>query len=424
MVELRVFANGVDITMAYDATFMLYASLEVARPIASGKMQQPQSIPVLTGVAVASAAYLDRPKPAAYFIFPDLSVRHEGWYRLKFSLFEGVKHEADADVGKPFARPSPPTSKYMPPVRHESMANRMEVQSIPFQVWSAKKFPGLAMSTNLSKLVAEQGCRVRIRRDIRQRKRQQKGEPEGEDAHSSYHGTPQATYRTLEHSRSASRNSIGSQYEADARRASMDSTYRQPGMQSRQQSIVSMPTPIQSMVAMPPPSHNYHGRSHPDSSPIPPSPYTPTQMTSTQSFPLPPPPPHHAHQELPEPRVRAAPRPSTAADLGMEVNRLAPLINLPRPLYDLPEPQSTKRSASSLTFNAEAALKDRERPDARRFVPQPRNFWSPETSIDGANQVIEPDTGDDGDSDCIALEGPMIYERANGSRQSKMNRPL
>ncbi|EXJ91754.1 hypothetical protein A1O3_00304 [Capronia epimyces CBS 606.96] len=140
VVELRVFCNDTDITMGYDATFMLYASLEVARPIASGKMHTPPAIPVLTGVAVASAAYLDRPKKAAYFIFPDLSVRHEGWYRLKFSLFEGVKHEADADQGMPFVQSAQASEKLSPPVRHESMSNRLEVQSIPFQVLTMKTF--------------------------------------------------------------------------------------------------------------------------------------------------------------------------------------------------------------------------------------------------------------------------------------------
>lgn len=186
--------------MAYDATFMLYASLEVARPIAGGKMHAPPAIPVLTGVAVASAAYLERPKRAAYFIFPDLSVRHEGWYRLKFSLFECVKNEMDAESA--WSRvPEKDHDQLAPPSRHESMANRLEVQSVPFQVYSAKKFPGLNSSTPLSVMVADQGCRVRIRRDIRQRKRRTKMNGEGEDDQSSYHGTPHATYRTLEHSR-------------------------------------------------------------------------------------------------------------------------------------------------------------------------------------------------------------------------------
>ena len=102
VVELKVFTNGIDTSQTYDATFMLYASLEVSRPIAGGKQHAPATIPVLAGVTVASAAYLEKPRRAAYFIFPDLSVRHEGWYRLRFSLFEGIKHSRDADIDKPF----------------------------------------------------------------------------------------------------------------------------------------------------------------------------------------------------------------------------------------------------------------------------------------------------------------------------------
>lgn len=51
---------------------------------------------------------------------------------------------------------------------------RLEVKSVPFNVYSAKKFPGLAESTSLSRIVAEQGCRVRIRRDVRMRRRDTK----------------------------------------------------------------------------------------------------------------------------------------------------------------------------------------------------------------------------------------------------------
>ncbi|KIW92478.1 uncharacterized protein Z519_06325 [Cladophialophora bantiana CBS 173.52] len=228
VVELKVFTNDVDTTMQYDATFMLYASLEVARPIAGGKMHIPPAIPVLAGVTIASAAYLEKPKRAAYFIFPDLSVRHEGWYRLRFSLFEGVKHDMDADHGKPFVRTQSDGDNLTAPVRHEGVFNRMEVLSTPFQVYSAKKFPGLNQSTALSMMVADQGCRVRIRRDVRQRKRRQKSGADGDDAPSSYQGTPQATYRNLDHSRSASRNSMASQLEEPPRRISLDKSPRPP----------------------------------------------------------------------------------------------------------------------------------------------------------------------------------------------------
>lgn len=380
-------------------------------------MHTPPTIPVLTGVAVASAAYLERPNPAAYFIFPDLSVRHEGWYRLKFSLFEGVKHEADADEDKPFHNIPLTHDKYTRPVRHESMFNRLEVQSLPFQVFSAKKFPGLNKSTTLSKLVADQGCRVRIRRDIRQRKRAGKGDGDVDDVHSSYQGTPQATYRALDHSRSASRNSIGSQYEPDARRLSVDSSYRHPIMQSRQPSIAglplgspSQPNPSPMTISMPPPpawSQNTMTRPLPEASPLI-SPHTPTRMSAPMSFP-------------PTSGLSAEPsRPVVNSGLT-----LPPLVTIPyprpdpRPLYALPDSLPTKRSASSYTYDAETALKDRKRPDNRPPASLRRPYWNPDISVDGANQIIEPDNGEDDDYEEVSLRGPLVYERADGSRQNK-----
>lgn len=131
-------------------------------------MPAPQPAPVLTGVPVSGMAYLDRPKPAGYFIFPDLSVRHEGKYRLRFSLYEESK---DRDEMVQPAREGEP---------REFAAHRIEVKSKPFTVFSAKKFPGLAESTALSRIVAEQGCRVRIRRDVRMRRRSDRPGRDGE----------------------------------------------------------------------------------------------------------------------------------------------------------------------------------------------------------------------------------------------------
>jgi hypothetical protein len=111
-------------------------------------------------------AYLDRPAPAGYFIFPDLSVRHEGKYRLGFSLYEELKEAKDLD------HETPQNAEVQ---KSAHVSHRLEVKSIPFTVFSAKKFPGLSESTSLSKLVAEQGCRVRIRRDVRMRRRETKG---------------------------------------------------------------------------------------------------------------------------------------------------------------------------------------------------------------------------------------------------------
>lgn len=188
MVELRIFesdpandAQKTDITFAYNANFFLYATLDTARPIAHGRVAGPTSCPVLTGVPVAGVAYLDRPSQAGYFIFPDLSVRHEGRYRLNFHLYEEIKDAKDADKDSTLPLPNqihPSASK--PGTPQAFLHFRLEVKSVPFTVFSAKKFPGLATSTSLSRIIAEQGCRVRIRRDVRMRRRGDKREEDYE----------------------------------------------------------------------------------------------------------------------------------------------------------------------------------------------------------------------------------------------------
>ncbi|KAJ5561839.1 hypothetical protein N7535_003698 [Penicillium sp. DV-2018c] len=188
VVELRIYESDpandsqkTDITFAYNANFFLYATLDTARPLAHGRVAGPPSCPVLTGVPVAGVAYLDRPSQAGYFIFPDLSVRHEGRYRLNFHLYEEIKDAKDADKDTTLPLPnqiSHSASKSGTP--QAFLHFRLEVKSVPFTVFSAKKFPGLATSTSLSRIIAEQGCRVRIRRDVRMRRRGDKREEDYE----------------------------------------------------------------------------------------------------------------------------------------------------------------------------------------------------------------------------------------------------
>ncbi|RPB17197.1 hypothetical protein P167DRAFT_479318 [Morchella conica CCBAS932] len=171
VVELRLFqgAEKADVTFSHNSNFFLFATLEQARPIAQGRgMPAPAPAPVLTGVPVSGMAYLDRPNPAGYFIFPDLSVRHEGKYRLRFALYEETKDEI-----------FPIPSDSLEP--REWATHRLDVKSKAFTVFSAKKFPGLAESTALSRIVAEQGCRVRIRRDVRMRRRSDRQGRDSED---------------------------------------------------------------------------------------------------------------------------------------------------------------------------------------------------------------------------------------------------
>lgn len=170
IVELKIFeetdAEPRDVTFSLNANYFLFATLEQARHIAPGRMHDDAGrLTVLTGTPVSGMVLLDRPQPAGYFIFPDLSVRHEGKYRLSFSLYEELKNPQDEDQ----------TDEPNKPPGDAHVTHRLEVKSTPFTVFSAKKFPGLTESTNLSRVVAEQGCRVRIRRDVRMRRRDQKG---------------------------------------------------------------------------------------------------------------------------------------------------------------------------------------------------------------------------------------------------------
>ncbi|KAG7139817.1 Developmental and secondary metabolism regulator VEL1 like protein [Verticillium longisporum] len=157
VVQLRVLEgptleDSKDITLGYNANFFVYVDLQHARPIANGRVQTPAATtpPVLTGAPVSGMAYLDRPAEAGYFLFPDLAQGRDG----------SGRDPVDDD---------PTPGFYL----------RMKVQSAPFVVFSAKKFPGLTSSTTLSRTISEQGCRVRIRRDVRMRRRD--GKPSGGD---------------------------------------------------------------------------------------------------------------------------------------------------------------------------------------------------------------------------------------------------
>ncbi|ORY01937.1 hypothetical protein K493DRAFT_255247 [Basidiobolus meristosporus CBS 931.73] len=72
-----------------------------------------------------------------FFIFPEISVRVEGDFRLKFKLY-------DITFGQ---------------------ATLMKcTYSDVFTVYSSKRFPGIEESTFLSRSFSDQGARIRIRR--------------------------------------------------------------------------------------------------------------------------------------------------------------------------------------------------------------------------------------------------------------------
>ncbi|KAJ5607808.1 hypothetical protein N7537_004427 [Penicillium hordei] len=108
----------------------------------------------LIGSLSASAFRLTDPdnKIGVWFILQDLSVRTEGTFRLKMSF---------VDVGTSSAE----TSNGAPVINHGTAPVLASVFSEPFQVFSAKKFPGVIESTQLSKCFALQGIKIPIRKD-------------------------------------------------------------------------------------------------------------------------------------------------------------------------------------------------------------------------------------------------------------------
>ncbi|KAL2835698.1 velvet factor-domain-containing protein [Aspergillus pseudoustus] len=295
VVEMRIYESDphddsqkTDITFAYNANFFLFATLETARPMAQGKLAPAPSCPALTGVPVAGVAYLDRPKQAGYFIFPDLSVRHEGVYRLSFHLFEQTKDPKDATEGTPAPLPPVPGKLSAP---QQFLDFRLEVVTMPFVVFSAKKFPGLKMSTQLSRIIAEQGCRVRIRRDVRMRRRGDKRtddyDYEDDRAYSSRqsdrYATPDAySVNPPDRPRSTSISTVDHSYAYQPQRRPSGPEYGSQNPQPYQRPI---PAPAPSSTPIPPSTPSYQSHlsfgSTQTQYPVPPLSHTPQQAATS-----------------------------------------------------------------------------------------------------------------------------------------------
>lgn len=124
------------------------------------KLDDPAPTRNLIGNNVTNAFKLfdDQGKLGVWFVLQDLSIRIEGKFKLKFSLFklspttifESIDQNGnDGDLSVP--------GKSIPILDYK--------YSDVFQVYSAKKFPGVMDSTPLSKAFAGQGVKIPIRRD-------------------------------------------------------------------------------------------------------------------------------------------------------------------------------------------------------------------------------------------------------------------
>ncbi|KAG1047032.1 hypothetical protein G6F43_010504 [Rhizopus delemar] len=135
-----------DKTYLQNPYYFMYASLMAADLDEELHLLRDGKTRSTTGSVVSSLYHLKDidNTDAGFFVLPDLSVRMEGSYRLKLSLFEIVGKE----------------------VFHcESIISNQ------FFVYSAKKFPGMEESTFLSRSFADQGLKIRIRKELRQRRK-------------------------------------------------------------------------------------------------------------------------------------------------------------------------------------------------------------------------------------------------------------
>ena len=107
-----------------------------SQPVLFSSHPQDGKTRCTTGSVVSSLYHLkdteNRNEDAGFFVFPDLSVRTEGSYRLKLSLFEVVGY-----VPLFSTRPSLIHS-HSNTVRHCK-----SIYSAAFYVYTAKKFPGM-----------------------------------------------------------------------------------------------------------------------------------------------------------------------------------------------------------------------------------------------------------------------------------------
>ena len=397
--------------MDFESQLIIFTTLEVARPIANGRMYAQNHRPVLTGTCAAGTSHLEKPHPAAYFIFPDLSVRHEGWYNLRFSLFEKITNEADRGIDEHLETCQQQEDKHSPSV-WDGLVNRMEVRTSKFQVYSAKKFPGLKGSTDLSRLIADQGCRVRIRREVRQRKRPAKEGVEEDEDRQSIEQTPTPS----DAARSISRNSqTGSTYLPNYpdRRYSSESSYTQqnslapmrPPQSPAERSaswgqFIPAPPGVANHFNMPPPANKLH------------RPFNPSYESGSNS---------NGNFSLPS---------LNQLDMRNATNNT--ITTNPAGLYNIPETPAQKRGYSphsSTYIDQSAPLRNGARPDTIPLQPliplqQPTPFNPAEPTFAGGEGlgqgIMEADSDEEDTESDELLSGDYTYKRADGRQGNKV----
>ncbi|KAI0252299.1 velvet factor-domain-containing protein [Lactifluus subvellereus] len=305
IVQLRVIDKPTHPPHAHNPYFFMFASLAKPDDDTELHWMKDGKTRCTTGSVVSSLYHLkdaeNDNRDAGFFVFPDLSVRQEGSYRLKLSLFEVVG---------------------------SNVYHCKSIFSSPFYVYTAKKFPGMEESTALSCSLADQGIKIRIRKDIRQRKPRSgitnfpitSGQPLGpgipipdeesdresevrHDDHSdttNNHNTLATITSKPSNSRKRSEREVDKDREREVKRPRVDGEEGEPA-----------PNPPPSTgewgidPALAPGGSSSSSYEHPHSTTSAPPPPPPAP-----GYPIPPPAQHHAYEQPPPPPQHPAPQPA------------------------------------------------------------------------------------------------------------------
>ncbi|RCI10278.1 hypothetical protein L249_8578 [Ophiocordyceps polyrhachis-furcata BCC 54312] len=128
----------------YDSPYLFMTSSLVPETYGESPSGKDQELPTnyLVGSLVSSIHRLRDTDnvEGGFFVFGDLSVKREGRFRLRFTLFERDQHSS-------------------------SFYFVSELVTNAFTVYSTKLFPGMADSTQLTRTFSNQGVKVRLRKD-------------------------------------------------------------------------------------------------------------------------------------------------------------------------------------------------------------------------------------------------------------------
>ncbi|KAI9259534.1 velvet factor-domain-containing protein [Phascolomyces articulosus] len=148
IVQLKLEGQGSDETLQNISPYIFLVAVLVSANEEEEDQVSPPRIDFhsrLTIGRTVSSLYLLRDlndSEGAFFVFSDISVRVDGHYRLRMCLFELVD---------------------------SCVHYRRDILTDPFTVYSAKKFPGMHLSCRLARHFAQQGLKIRIRKESRKR---------------------------------------------------------------------------------------------------------------------------------------------------------------------------------------------------------------------------------------------------------------